>query len=159
MTNTSSICKKYFEDFDKDFSCRYTVPGLTINEIIQFASQYDPQRFHLDEDAAAKTHFGSLVASGFQTQLLCFKPFCIEVLQSAAAVGAPGIDSIKWLRPWYPEKPLEVEVKLVNKRLSSKRNDRGYIAFKLEATASEGLAMTMEWSVIILTRNDILLTS
>ena len=72
--------KKYFEDFEEGFSIQYRVAGLTDERIMAFAMEYDPQRFHLDHDAAAQTHFGRLVASGFQTQLSCFKPFCEKVL-------------------------------------------------------------------------------
>ena len=86
---------KYFEDFEDGFVFDFEVPALTKEEIISFARNYDPQRFHLDAVEAEKTHFGGLVASGFQTQLLCFQPFCRQVLNSSFAIGAPGIDELK----------------------------------------------------------------
>ncbi len=144
--------KIWFEDFEEEFAFEYSVPGLTTREITEFASQYDPQRFHLDEREALKTHFGGLVASGFQTQLLCFRPFCENVLQKSQAVGAPGIDSLRWLRPWYPGESLDVTVTLVNKRLSSKRIDRGYLGFEMKAEADGDPTLAMEWVVIMLTR-------
>jgi len=148
----SANSKKYFEDFKEGFNFNFQVPGLTAEEIKEFAARYDPQRFHLDEKEASKTHFGGLVASGFQTQLLCFGPFCREILLDAWAVGAPGIDSLRWLRPWYPGERLNVTVTLINKRLSSKRNDRGYLSFRLEAKMDELSILTMDWVVIVLTR-------
>ncbi len=147
MTN-----KMYFEDFNEGYVFEFSVPGLSAKEIVSFASQYDPQRFHLNEDEAAKTHFGGLVASGFQTQLLCFRPFCDQVLLNAAAVGAPGIDSLKWLRPWYPGENLSGSVKLMNKRPSSKKADRGYLTFKLEASMDGLPTLSMDWTVIMLRR-------
>lgn len=63
--------KKYFEDFNEGDVFEYQVAGVTPQEIKDFAKQYDPQLFHLDEAEVAKTHFGALVTSGFQTQLLC----------------------------------------------------------------------------------------
>lgn len=146
--------KKWFEDFEEGFTFEYSVPGLTINEITEFAALYDPQRFHLDQNEAAKTHFGGLVASGFQTQLLCFRPFCEKVLQHAQAVGAPGIDNLRWLRPWYPGETLDVRVTLISKRLSSKRNDRGYLGFELQAESDGISTLTMKWVVIMLTRDE-----
>lgn len=143
---------KYFEDFAADFSYAYQVPGLTPEAIKAFAGQYDPQRFHLDEDEAAKTHFGGLVASGFQTQLLCFGPFCRDILLDTWAIGAPGIDDLKWLRPWYPGETLTVEVRLTGKRRSAKRDDRGYLNFRLEASADGLPTFSMDWAVIVLTR-------
>lgn len=130
----------------------YSVPGLAVKEIVEFARRYDPQRFHLDEKEASNTHFGGLVASGFQTQLLCFRPFCEKVLQNTQAVGAPGIDSLRWLRPWYPGEPLDVTVTLASKRLSSKRNDRGYLGFEMKAEAHGLPTLAMNWVVIMLTR-------
>jgi len=149
------IYKKTYEDFNHGFICKYQVPGLTVDEITEFAEQYDPQRFHLDANDAARTHFGGLVASGFQTQLLCFRPFCEKVLLHAAAIGAPGIDNLKWLRPWYPGQALDVEVSLASKRESAKRPDRGYLGFKMLATATGMQTLTMDWVVIILTREGV----
>jgi acyl dehydratase len=147
------IEKKYFEDFETGYVCEYSVPGLGAGEITEFATQYDPQRFHLNEEEASRTHFGSLVASGFQTQLHCFRPFCETVLRHTRAVGAPGIDSLKWLRPWYPGETLEVRVTLVSKRLSSKRSDRGYLGFEMRAAVEAAPTLAMDWVVIMLTQN------
>tara|TARA_B110000093_G_scaffold182669_1_gene229952 strand:+ start:87 stop:560 length:474 start_codon:yes stop_codon:yes gene_type:complete len=144
--------KKYFEDFSEGFVFEYQVPGLSVEEITDFALQYDPQPFHLDETAASETHFGGLVASGFQTQLKCFGPFCREVLLNSGSVGAPGIDNLKWLRPWFPNVLLEVSAKLIRKRVSSKLTGLGYINFELEALADGAPLLTMEWAVIMLTR-------
>ena len=145
--------REFFEDFEDDFRYEYEVVGLAPESIIEFASNYDPQRFHLDKDAAARTHFGGLVASGFQTQLSCFKPFCESILVNANAIGAPGIDSLKWLRPWYPQENLQVSVDLTGKRQSSRRIDRGYLNFKLLACVEDLPVISMEWMVIMLTRS------
>ncbi len=144
--------RKYLEDFEEGMTFRYRVPGLTAEEIKAFAAQYDPQRFHLDEHAASETHFGGLVASGFQTQLKCFGPFCREALLDTAAVGAPGIDNLKWLRPWYPGEDLNVVVTLTGKRVSAKRTDRGYLSVSLLADVKGEPVLSMEWVIIMLTR-------
>jgi acyl dehydratase len=153
LKNNSDTPRIWFEDFEDGFSFEYSVPGLTVEEITEFAALYDPQRFHLDEGEAKRTHFGGLVASGFQTQLLCFQPFCEKILQDTKAVGAPGIDSLKWLHPWYPGETLDVKVTIVSKRLSSKRNDRGYLRFEMKAETSGTPTLAMEWVVIMLTKN------
>jgi acyl dehydratase len=153
MKNIPVNSKIWLEDFEEGYSFEYSIPGLTIKEITEFATLYDPQRFHLDEDEAKVTHFGGIVASGFQTQLLCFRPFCEKVLQNTQAVGAPGVDSLKWLRPWYPGETLDVEVTVVSKRISSKRNDRGYLGFEMKAEANGIPTLAMEWVVIMLARD------
>ena len=146
---------KCYEDSDDGFRFDFEVPGLTREEIIAFAEQYDPQRFHLDETAAQQTHFGGLIASGFQTQLLCFQPFCRQVLNHSHAVGAPGIDELKWLRPWYPLQDLVGEVRLLSRRRSSSGKDRGYLEFQLVARTGDRPVLEMRWSVIMLTRDGV----
>ena len=69
------MSSQWFEDFEA--GQRFVSQGVTITEasIIDFATRYDPQRFHVDREAAAKTHFGGLIASGFQTLGLSFRMF------------------------------------------------------------------------------------
>lgn len=143
---------QWFEDFDENFIWEHTIPGLSAEEIIAFAERYDPQRFHLSDTAARETHFGGLVASGFQTQLECFKPLCEQVFKHAHGVGSPGLDSLKWLRPWYPEEALAIRVKLISQRRSSKHTDRGYLGFELTARVDGHPTLFMSWTVIMLTR-------
>ncbi len=152
MTGSQENSKKCFEDFEEGAVFSFSVPGLTVKEITEFASLYDPQRFHLDENEAAETHFGGLVASGFQTLLLCFRPFCEQVLLKTCAVGSPGMDSIRWLRPWYPGENLDCSVTVVGMSLSSRRNDRGYLDFRMEASVDGAAVLRTEWRVIVLTR-------
>ena len=141
-----------FEDFAPGFRHDYRVPGLSAEEIVAFARRYDPQAFHLDPRAAADTHFGGLVASGFQTQLECFAPFCREVLADAHGIGAPGIDELRWLRPWYPGEDLDVRVEVADSRLSTTRRDRGYLDFELRAAHAGHSTLAMRWTTILLTR-------
>ncbi len=143
--------KKTFEDFEEGYVFPFDVPGLTNEAIKAFAKEFDPQRFHLNEEEAAKTHFGGLIASGFQTQVLCFLEFCNSVLLKSWAVGAPGIENLRWLRPWHPGEDLKGTVTLTEKRSSSKRRDRGYLAFSLEAAVNGEPTISMDWTVIILT--------
>jgi len=147
--------RKCFEDFDEGYVFESRVAGLTETEITRFAAMYDPQCFHLDHDEAAKTHFGGLVASGFQTQLHCFRPFCEQVLRATWAVGAPGIDSLKWLRPWFPGEALDIKVTLARKRPSSSRKDRGYLSLEMRAEANGAPVLAMDWMVIVLTREGV----
>ena len=152
MTTIPQTPREYYEDFASGFSVAFQVPGLEAGDIVEFATRYDPQRFHVDENAAANTPFGGLIASGFQTVLLCFQPFCKAVLQQAQALGAPGIDRLQWKRPWYPGETLDVTVTLTDKRLSSGRNDRGYLNFRMTASVNGVPTLVMEWTVILLTR-------
>jgi acyl dehydratase len=143
--------KKCFEDFEVGFIYEFETSRLSVKEITDFAALYDPQRFHVDEVEAAKTHFGGLVASGFQTQLLCFVPFCKDVLLNSWSIGSPGMENMRWKRPLYPGEAMQGQIKLVSARPSSKRRDRGYLEFSLEARVNGDLTYTQEWVSIVLT--------
>jgi len=82
----------WFEDFEA--GQRFVSQGVTFTEasIIEFATRYDPQRFHIDREAAARTHFGGLIASGFQTLGLAFRMFFQLGVLRDSGIGAPGIE-------------------------------------------------------------------
>ena len=131
--------ERYFEDFKpRD---RFISPGITVTEsmIIDFALAYDPQPFHLDCKAAAASHFGGLIASGFQTLALGFRSFLQLGLFSACGMGSPGLDELRWLRPVRPGDTLRSEVEVVEARPSRSKPDRGILvmAFKIRNQRDE----------------------
>lgn len=100
---------------------------VTREEVIEFASKYDPQPFHLDDDAAAKTFFGRLSASGWHTAAMTMR-LMVETMQQGeaqAGLGSPGVDELKWIKPVYPGDVLRVEMELLSKRRSKSRPDMG----------------------------------
>jgi acyl dehydratase len=129
----------YFEDFKpRD---RFVSAGITVTEsmIIDFALAYDPQPFHLDCRAAADSHFGGLIASGFQTLALGFRSFLQLGLFGACGMGSPGLDELRWLRPVRPGDTLRSEVEVVEARPSRSKPDRGILvmAFKIRNQRDE----------------------
>ena len=122
----------YFEDFKpRD---RFISPGVTVTEsmIIDFALAYDPQPFHLDCNAASASHFGGLIASGFQTLALGFRAFLQLGIFSACGMGSPGLDDLRWLRPVRPGDTLRSEVKVVDAHPSRSKPDRGMLVMAFE---------------------------
>jgi len=117
----------YFEDFRP--GDRFDSPGVTVTEsmIIDFALAYGPQPFHLNTEAAAASHFGGLIASGFQTMALGFRAFLQLGLFSACGMGSPGLDELRWLRPVRPGDTLRSEVEVVEARPSRSKPDRGML--------------------------------
>ncbi|WP_300379993.1 MaoC family dehydratase [Henriciella sp.] len=100
---------------------------VTREEVIDFASKYDPQPFHLDDEAAANTFFGRLSASGWHTAAMTMR-LMVEGMQDkepTAGLGSPGIDELKWHKPVYPGDELRVETTLVSKRRMKSRPDMG----------------------------------
>lgn len=117
---------EYFEDLTVGSTARYGHYEVTRDEVIAFASKYDPQQFHLSDEAAAKTHFGRLAASGWHTCAMMMA-MLVEHLRDkqSASLGSPGIDELRWLKPVYPGDTLRVESELIEKRRSRSRPEMG----------------------------------
>ena len=118
----------YLEDMKTGQKASFGNYRVTRDEVIDFASKYDPQPFHLDDDAAAKTHFGRLSASGWHTAAVTMS-MLVENLKNAkqAGLGSPGLDELRWLKPVYPGDTLRVETELTDVRPSRSRPEMGSI--------------------------------
>lgn len=94
---------RYFEDIEIGKTQKFGNYQVVREEVIDFASKYDPQPFHLDDEAAAKTHFGRLSASGWHTCAMTMA-MLVENLKNnkEAGLGSPGIDQLRWLKPVFP---------------------------------------------------------
>lgn len=116
----------YFEDLtvgEKQSFGRYEV---TREEVLDFARKYDPQPFHLSDEAAAKTHFGRLAASGWHTAAMQMNMLVAHWSKHrVASLGSPGLDELKWMKPVYPGDILRIESELLEKRRSASRPDMG----------------------------------
>ena len=113
---------------------RFVSPGITLteSEIIDFAWRYDPQRFHLDVNAAADSPYGGLIASGFQSMVLCFRLFIQTGVLAESSLGSPGIDELRWLAPIRPGDTLHTVVEVLEVRPSSSKPDRGVARMKYQ---------------------------
>jgi acyl dehydratase len=134
----------YFEDFkvgDVIESGRRTV---TKDEIIAFAQQFDPQSFHIDEDKAAASKFGGLVASGWHTCALCMRLMVDSMLNDSNNLGSPGVEKIRFLKPLRPGATIHATARVVEAIPSKTRPDRGRLTFLFELYAQgEGLILDM----------------
>ena len=119
------IGSRYFEDFETGESLMS--PGVTLTEasIIDFAFQYDPQRFHINTEAAKESPYGGLIASGFQTLTYAFRMFFHMALINDTGFGSPGIDELRWTEPVRPGDTIRTKVTILEKRESRSRADRG----------------------------------
>lgn len=86
-------------------------------EVLDFARRYDPQPFHVDDEAAARSPvFGRLAASGWHTCAMAMGQYVREFLNQAASMGSPGVEQIKWLRPVYPGDTLRLRLRVTDAR-------------------------------------------
>ncbi|MCA1749163.1 MAG: MaoC family dehydratase [Parasphingopyxis sp.] len=117
---------RYFEDIEVGSRSSFGRYEVTREEVIEFASKYDPQPFHLSDEAAAQTYFGKLSASGWHSCAMTMRMLVDNMKgEKSAGLGSPGLDEIRWLRPVYPGDVLRVETEIVDKTPSKSRPDMG----------------------------------
>ena len=115
----------YFEDFEVGSTQEYGSYKVTAEEIIEFASRYDPQPFHLSEEGGKAMHFGGLCASGWHTCAMVMSMTVANMPAKSAALGSPGLDELRWTKPVFPGDTLRVKSTIVGKRESRSRPDMG----------------------------------
>jgi acyl dehydratase len=116
----------YFEDIVPGAKSAFGRYEVTREEVIEFATKYDPQPFHLSDEAAAETYFGRLSASGWHTAAMMMRMLVDNMSDiQQAGLGSPGIDELRWLKPVYPGDILRVETEILDKRASRSRPDMG----------------------------------
>lgn len=116
----------YFEDIEVGKKSSFGQYAVTMEEVLEFATKYDPQAFHLDNEAAAQTHFGRISASGWHTCAMTMRMLVDNMKVNAqAGLGSPGVDEIRWLKPVYPGDTLRVESEILSKRQSQSKPEMG----------------------------------
>lgn len=135
----------YLEDFTPgdthEFPGRYT---FTRDAIVGFAREYDPQPFHVDEEAASRSIYGGLIASGWQTVWVTFRLAVDGLIGRVASMGSPGVDEIRWLAPVRPGDTVRVRAEVLEVRPSRSKPDRGLVRVRYETSNQrDELVLTM----------------
>ena len=146
---------QFYEDIEVGRRHAFGHYQVTREEVIDFASKYDPQPFHLDDEAAAATHFGRLSASGWHTCAMTMA-MLVENLKAnkQAGLGSPGVDQLRWKKPVYPGDTLRCESEVIEKRRSGSRPEMGIFKSHLIVFNQHGdPVMEMISNGLIRTRN------
>ena len=128
----------YLEDFKPGDTFEFGRHTFTREEIVAFARQYDPQPFHVDEEAARRSIYGGLIASGWQTVGVTFRLAVEGLIGRVASMGSPGVDEIRWLRPVRPGDTITARAEVLEVRPSASKPDRGVIRIRYEALNQRG---------------------
>ncbi|MEE9432879.1 MAG: MaoC family dehydratase [Sphingorhabdus sp.] len=146
----------YYEDIETGVIRKYGRYEVTREEVIDFARQYDPQIFHLDDEAAAKTHFGRLSASGWHTAAMAMRMMVDSMNEhKQAGLGSPGVEKLRWIKPVYPDDTLRCESETLSKRRSKSRPEMGLLQGSLTVyNQHDEKVMTMESTGLIEVRGD-----
>lgn len=119
--------KYYWEDFAAGQTRDMGTITPTREEIIAFASQFDPQPFHLNEEAAKASVFGRLCASGWHTCAMAMRLMVTNFLHETSSLGSPGLESLKWLKPVFPGDTLRLQHTVLETKPMGKRADVGLV--------------------------------
>lgn len=110
----------------------------TAEEIMAFASQFDPQPFHLSEAGGKASLFGGLCASGWHTCSMAMRLMVTNFLSQSSSLGSPGMENLKWLKPVYPGDVLQLTQHIVESRPMASRPDVGLIRSQWQMVNQHG---------------------
>lgn len=130
--------KWYFEDFEVGRTIPVGSCTVSEEEIIDFATRFDPQPFHVDRDAAATSIYGGIIASGWHTCAMMMRLMVDGFLSEAASMGSPGVDEIRWIKPVRAGDTLTVTTTPLEARPSGSKPDRGVVVTMWEAKNQHG---------------------
>lgn len=123
---------RVFEDFTPGLVIACGSVTVTEAEIVAFASEFDPQPFHLDAEAAAHTLLGGLAASGWHSVCLVMRLICESFLLDSTSMGSPGVEEVRWLKPVRPGDTLSLTATVQEARASRSRADMGLVKFQFD---------------------------
>jgi acyl dehydratase len=126
----------HFEDFRSGQIFRLGRLTLTAEEVIAFASEFDPQPQHTDPEAAKHSMLGGLAASGWHLGALAMRMMVDGLFIRATSMGSPGLDEMQWRRPVLVGDTIRLEAEVLDTRLSS-RPDRGFVRFRFSMLRDE----------------------
>ena len=128
----------YLEDFA--VGQKFGTASLRVDpeEIKSFAARFDPQPFHLDEEAAARSFFGGLAASGWHTAALTMRLLVDGELKPAGGIIGAGFEEMRWPRPVRPGDVLRVESEILEVRPSKSRPQQGLIKVRTTTYNQDG---------------------
>ena len=122
----------YWEDFPVGRVFEHGSRTLSEREIIAFARDWDPQRYHVDPQAGKETPYGGLIASGWHTGCVMMRLMCDAYLNESSCIGSPGIDEWRFAAPVRPGDTLRYRATVLESRPSASRPDRGIVKFRWE---------------------------
>jgi acyl dehydratase len=136
---------RYFEDYTPGSVYEFGSVRVDEKEMIEFARRYDPQAYHVDPEAARKSAFGGLIASGWFTAALTMRLLVDHYISRVASMGSSGAGEVRWLKPVRPADELSLRIEILETRRSESKPDRGVVrAFVEVLNQHHEVVMTRE---------------
>ena len=145
----------FYEDFEVGRTYRFGRHTMSQEEMIDFASEFDPQPFHIDPEAAKDSHFGGLIASGWHTVSICMRHIIEELYgNESGSIGASGIDELRWPVAVRPGDTLNFWLKVKDAKISERRPDRGRLTLMYAADNQNGDTVVSMLSTVYFLRRE-----
>jgi acyl dehydratase len=141
-----------FEDFPPGHFGSFGPRHVTREEMIAFASVFDPQPMHLDEEAAKRSMLQGLSGSGWHLCSIVMRMMFDGYIGRTASLGSPGVNEMRWLAPMRPGDDLTIDVDVAEARVSRSRPDTGIVTFKCRVRNAKGQALAEMVSPIMVRR-------
>jgi acyl dehydratase len=129
---------RYWEDYEVGKRYPLGSSGFTELEIVDFGKLYDPQAFHVDAEEAKASLFGGLIASGWHICAKLMRLYVDNHIDKRTALGSPGLDEIRWLKPVRPGDTLTAWVECASKVPSKSKPGMGMVKETWMATNQKG---------------------
>jgi acyl dehydratase len=142
----------YFEDLAMGQRFRSGTHAVDAAQIKAFAREFDPQPFHLDEQAAQATIFRGLAASGWHTMAITMRLMVTGPFRPVNGVLGVGVEELRWPKPVRPGDVLSVESEVVELRPSMSRTDYGVVKVRHTTSNREGDAVLVVTSILLVER-------
>jgi len=142
----------YFDDFQPGEVLELGSYQVPREEILAFARQFDPQPFHIDEEAGRRSIFGGIIASGWHTASICHRLLVQALLSTSASMGSPGLDELRWLLPVRPDDVISARAEVLSTTPSRSKPDRGAIKFRMEVRNQKGEVVMTEVATALFSR-------
>ena len=145
---------RYFEDYLPGSVHEFGSISVEERDVIEFGKRYVPLSYHVDKEAARRSIYGGLIASGWQTAALMMRIYTENYLSHVANLGSPGGDELRWNKPVFPGDQLSVRATVMEARRSESRPDRGIVRTWLEVlNQKREVVMTMKMVNFVKCRN------
>lgn len=132
----------HYEDFNVGDTNTFGAFAMSADLIREYAAEWDPQPFHLDEELASASVLGGLCASGWQVCAILNRLQVLAYANKAAGMGSFGVEQVKWIKPVYATDVLSLRYTVLEKRVSSKRPEMGIVRMRWEAVNQDGVVKT-----------------
>jgi acyl dehydratase len=138
VSDSASPDNRWFEDYEPGSVYEFGSIRASEAEVLEFGRRFDPQIFHTDPEAAVKTEYGGLIASGWHTAALMMRMYSDHYLPKPSTLVSPGVDELRWLLPVRPGDELSLRVTVLEARPSRTKPDRGIVRSAVEVLNQHG---------------------